>query len=270
LTPELLTRYLDLLGVKQRLPSTDSLHELVQAQVVKIPFENLSKLYYKETCHLESLPSLELYLDGIERFHFGGTCYSNNYHFYQLLATLGYHVRLCGADMSDPDVHLVSIVTLEQREYLVDVGYAAPFLNPLPLDLKQNYMVTLGRDRYVFRPRDNTGRSQMELYRDGSLKHGYCVNPAPRQIHEFRKQIEDSYRAESTFMNTLLLARFFPGRSLVLHNLTLIESQGTATKSHTLNGRDELVQAINDYFSISGELSETIVMSMPLSGSAWN
>ena len=270
MTPELLARYLGILGVQPGLPSIDSLHGLVQAQVLEIPFENVSKLYYKETCHLQDLPALELYLDGIERFHFGGTCYSNNYHFYQLLDTLGYHIRLCGADMSDPDVHLVSVVTVEQKEYLVDVGYAAPFLSPLPRDLKQNYTVTLGRDRYVLRPRDSTGRSQMELHRDGSLKHGYSVNPAPRQIHEFQKQIEDSYRADSTFMNTLLLARFFPDRSLVLHNLTVIESQGTVTKSHTLSSRDELVQAINDYFSISGELSEPIVREMPLSGSAWN
>ena len=270
MTPECLTRYLGLLGVQKRLPSKDSLHELVQAQMVKIPFENLSKLYYKETHHLQGIPTLELYLDGIERHHFGGTCYSNNYHFYQLLAALGYHIKLCGADMSDPDVHLVSVVTLEDREYLVDVGYAAPFLIPLPCDLQKKFTLSLGRDRYILRPRDSTGRSRIELNRDGSPRHGYLVNPAPRQIHEFKRQIDDSYRDDSTFMKTLLLARFFPDRSLVLHNLTVIESQGTVTKSHTLTSRDDLVQAINDYFSISGELSKTIVMNMPLSGSAWN
>ena len=123
--------YLNLLGVQRREPGIEALSEIVQAHLTRIPFENISKLYYKKQLGLRSLPSLELFLDGIERFHFGGTCYTNNYYFGQLLANLGYETKLCGADMSNPDVHLVNMVTVEKRQYLVDVGYAAPFLMPL-------------------------------------------------------------------------------------------------------------------------------------------
>ena len=115
------------------------------------------------------MPILGLFLDGIERFNFGGTCYPNNYYFYQLLANLGYQTKLCGADMSNPDVHLVSMVTLEKREYLVDVGYAAPFIAPMPRDLATDYVVVLGRDRYVLKPQDARGRSRMDL-RGGQLE----------------------------------------------------------------------------------------------------
>ena len=133
----------------------------VQAQLVKVPFENVSKLYYKKHHNHQGLPNLEFFLDGIERFHFGGTCYSNNYCFYQLLVNLGYQIKLCGADMFNPDVHLVSVVTVEQQEYLVDVGYAAPFLTPLPRDLTTDYVIVLGRDQYVLKPQDAQGCSQM-------------------------------------------------------------------------------------------------------------
>ena len=98
------------------------------------------------------VPSIDLYLDGIENYRFGGTCYSNNFHFYSLLRTLGYEVKLSAADMKTPGVHAVILAACEGREYLIDPGYAAPFLSPLPRDLAKDYVITLGRDRYVLKP----------------------------------------------------------------------------------------------------------------------
>src|SRR5512146_169462 len=134
---ELVSRYLDVLGVTATDPSYDGLAELVAAHVTRIPFENVSKLYYKKNLGLTSPPPIELYLDGIEQYHFGGTCYSNNLYLNALLASLGYNVKLCGADMSAPDVHIVSMVRVDGREYIVDAGYGAPFLAPLPRDLAE-------------------------------------------------------------------------------------------------------------------------------------
>jgi len=269
MTSDRLERYLNLLGIQRRKPSTEALGELVHAQLVKVPFENISKLYYKKHLNHQGLPNLEFFLDGIEHFHFGGTCYTNNYYFYQLLANLGYQIKLCGADMMNPDVHLVSMVTVDQREYLVDVGYAAPFLTPLPCDLTTDYVIVLGRDKYVLKPQDAQGCSQMELYRDGILKHSYLVNPVPRQIQEFGHIIVDSYREDSTFMNALLLARFFPNRSLVLHNLTVIESQGTLSRSQILTSLDELVQAAYEYFRIPKEFTMEVVKDIGQFDHAW-
>jgi len=266
----LLERYLSLLGIQRRKPCIDALNELVESQLVKVPFENISKLYYRKHYKLQDLPGLKLFLEGIERYHFGGTCYSNNYYFYQLLVDLGYQVRLCGADMQHPDVHLVSVVTLEQREYLVDVGYAAPFITPLPRDLPTDYIITLGRDRYVLKPQDANGRSRMELYRNESLKQSYQLNPAPRQIQEFNQVIVDSYGDHSTFMNALLLVRFFPDRSIILHNLTLIESRGTISRSHILTGREELVQAAHEHFQIPEEFTMDVVNDIEQFGDAWS
>ena len=42
---------------------------------------------------------------------------------------------LCGAAMSAPDMHAVNIVTADGRPWLVDVGYAAPLLEPQALRL---------------------------------------------------------------------------------------------------------------------------------------
>jgi arylamine N-acetyltransferase len=267
--PDLLERYLGLLAVRRGTPSLEGLRELVQAHLTRVPFENVSKLYQKKHLGLRDLPSLDLFLDGIERFHFGGTCYPNNYYFYQLLTNLDYRVALCGADMSNPDVHVVSMVELEGHHYLVDVGYAAPFIVPLPRDLATDYVIRLGRDCFVLKPQDPEGRSRLEMYRDGNLKHGYVAKPEPREIVEFEPVIAASFRSEATFMNAILLARFWPGRSLVIHNQTIIESQGTASSVRTLASRSELIQAIWECFGISARFTTDVLDGLGELCDAW-
>jgi len=250
LTPELARRYLAVLGVPKQKPSFETLREIVAAQLTHVPFENISKLYNRKRAGLVGLPSIQLFLDGIERFHFGGTCYSNNLHFYSLLRTLGYDAKLCAADMKDPGVHAVIIVTLDGREYLLDAGYAVPFLAPLPRDLPADHVIALGRDRYVLKPQDACGCSRLELYRHGELKHGYLVRPAACRIEDFRQVIANSFRPDATFLNSLLLARFYPNHAVMIHNLTLIESEGSQSTIRTLGNRDELVAKIEDEFGM--------------------
>jgi N-hydroxyarylamine O-acetyltransferase len=250
LAPELVQRYLVALGVVQQRPSLEALRALVAAHLTRVPFENISKLYNRKHHGLTSLPSIELYLDGIERYHFGGTCYSNNFHFYSLLATLGYEVKLCGADMTNPDVHLVILVVLDGHEYLVDGGYGAPFLEPMPRDLATDYVVELGRDRYVLRPQDANGRSRLDMYRDGQLMNSYLAKPAARRIEEFRQVIAESFRPDATFLNALLLTRFYPDGAVMIHNLTLIEAQGNQSTTSTLRGRDELIAKVEEHFGM--------------------
>jgi N-hydroxyarylamine O-acetyltransferase len=267
---ELFDDYLGILGVERRMPGLDALIKLVRAHLARVPFENVSKLYYKKHLGLRGLPSLELFLNGIDRFNFGGTCYANNYYFNLLLADLGYLVKLCGADMSQPDVHVVSLVTVEGREYLVDLGYAAPFSSPMPRDLAVDYIIALGRDRYVLEPQDGQGYSRLKMYRDGEVRHGYIVKPMPRQIRDFEAVIADSYREEATFMNALLLARAFPEGFLTIHNLEVIESQGAAFSMRTLDCQDELVQVIFDRFGIPAQITRDVLSELGRLDDVWS
>ncbi len=268
--PNILDRYLKLLGLPQREPSLEALTELVQAHLFRIPFENISKLYYKNKLGLHGIPALEQYLDGIERYHFGGTCYSNNFHLYQLLSALGYQVILCGADMSQPDVHMVSIVTLNKHAYLVDVGYGAPFPAPMRRDLAVDTVIELGHDRYVLKPQDERGFSRMEMYWDGALTHGYTVKPIPRQIDYFDQVIAASFRPEATFMNALLVARFFPNRSTVVHNLALVETYSAESSARPLANLDELARVVQENFEIPAEVTLEALKGLGELGNVWN
>ena len=263
-------RYLGLLGVRRESPGIEALTRLVRAHAMRIPFENVSKLYYLRTNGRTQIPDLDEYLDGIERYHFGGTCYSNNFQLYQLLRFLGYDAALCGADMSKPDVHIVTIVSVEAREYIVDAGYAAPFLEPLPRDSVSDYIVSLGADRYVLSPKDPMGRSRLTLYRDGVARHGYVVNPAPRGIEEFQDVIADSFRSDATFMNALLLVKLGVDCSTILHNMTQIESRGSTVKKRVFASTGDLITAIQEHFGIPASITRIALDGVTLRQDAWN
>ena len=132
---------------------------------------------------------------------------------------------------------------------------ARPF-SRLPRDLDTDYVITLGRDRYVLKPRDATGCSRLELHRDGQPKHGYVVNPRPRRIEEFADVISNSFRPTATFLNALLLVRFGLGpgfddiRALTIHNMTVVESQGNECREHQLSDRAELIARIVERFGM--------------------
>jgi arylamine N-acetyltransferase len=265
----LFARYLAVLGVSARAPELSALREVVGAHVTRVPFENLSKLRFRDEPGMR-LPPLDRYLDGIEHHHLGGTCYANNHHMVALLAHLGYDVRLCGADMSRPDAHVVGIVTLDGREYLVDAGYGAPFPEPMPLDLAHDHVVALGGDRWVLEPRGADGRPRLTLRRAGQPRHGYVVNPAPRRIEEFAGVIEASFSDDATFMNALVIARFAPGRSTVLQNLTLVKCEGTSTVlRRTARTCDELPALVQEHFGIAAHLARTALAGIELNRDAW-
>ena len=257
-------RYLRLLGQDARAPGLEALRELTAAHLYRVPFENLSKLLHRRDPAMR-LPAIDRFLDGIESHGFGGTCYSNNYHFSLLLGFLGYDVRFCGADMSRPDVHVVNVVTLTGREYLVDVGYGAPFAEPMPLDHRDDIVVALGTDRYCLKPRDPDGRSTLEMHREGRLRHGYRLNPRGRRIEEFAGVTESSFSPAATFMNALVIIRFQPGGSTSLHNRSLRESRGPTQRASEIPDLQTLPATIETRFGIAAEVARRALAGVDLS-----
>jgi arylamine N-acetyltransferase len=171
--------------------------------------------------------------------------------------------------MSAPDVHIACIVTLGGIEFLVDVGYCAPLLAPIPIESASNQTIILGRDQYILKPRGVDGWSSMELYRDGKLRHGYRLNPRPRRIEEFSTIIADSFREGATFMNALVVARFNSNWSLVLNNLTLIESSGMEARIETIESKDQLPDVIENRFQIPAFMARQAMSGSDLSNDIW-
>jgi len=251
-TKKLFVKYLSILGVDEAEPSLHHLKKIVKEHLTKIPFENISKLLYKKQ-GMNYIPDLGLFLDGIDNYNFGGTCYSNNYYLYSLLKYLGYTIKLCGADMRNPDVHLINIVKIENREYIVDGGYAAPFLHPLSRDLKEDFVITLGNEKYIVKPRDDLGKTKVEQYSDGKLQHWYTAKPQERKIEDFDSVIKDSYSDDAVFMNAIRITRFSDQGSIMLKNLSLIETINNKSSTIKIN-LEELPSTIQTKFGMPEDL----------------
>jgi arylamine N-acetyltransferase len=261
-------RYLNILGINHNEPSINALYEIVNAHLTKVPFENVSKLCYKKQ-GLKHLPDLPTFLDGVEKYNFGGTCYTNNYYLYLLLMYLSYDVKLCGADMNNPDVHLVSIVNIGEKEFIADVGYAAPFFQPLPRDFDDDYNIEFGEEKYILNPVDENNYSKMKQYWKGDLKHGYTAKPQPRKIEEFQNVIENSYSEDATFMNAVMIARFYENSSLVLRNLTLTKTENNKTTAQRIE-RDTIPATVEHYFGMPRQFVEEAINELGELKDTWN
>ncbi len=260
----LLDRYVSMLEVEPGQPSIDHLRQLVRAQLQRVPFENISKLWRYKKTGLESMVSLEEHLNGIENHRFGGTCYANNWYFGRLLAHQGFGVAFCGADMSKPDVHTVLIVSLEDQEYLVDVGYAAPFFEPIRRDLEQPIKIPWGDSHYVFHPTDRLGRTRLELYRADKQIHGYLARALPRSLDHFRDIIADSFRPDANFMTALVAERFFDIGSVRIHNFSLTEASPGGHETTVFSDREQVIQTVEDHIGIKADIVREAIADIPL------
>jgi arylamine N-acetyltransferase len=129
-------RYLALLGVEREAPSLDALTRLVRAQVLTVPFENVTALLRRRDHPDGPVPPMDLdhLLDTWERRAGGGICFELAAMFARLLASLGYDSYVMLAQVSLPNGHQAIHVTLGGKRYLVDLGTGGPIFQPIPLD----------------------------------------------------------------------------------------------------------------------------------------
>ena len=104
------------------------LNQLILAHLGSIPFENL------EACEDHGIPSLDtedIYKKIVEQ-HRGGWCFELNKLFYELLKFCGFDVMTVAIRITwmkkemAPLLHRATVVNLNGRQYLCDVGYGGP------------------------------------------------------------------------------------------------------------------------------------------------
>ncbi|MFY9725083.1 MAG: arylamine N-acetyltransferase [Bryobacteraceae bacterium] len=245
-----LQRYLRLLGIRTpiarpaRLGET-GLNEIVQRHLCRVPFENVSKLLLLGREGAGRVTTLAEFLDGVERYDLGGTCYTANPFLASLLSALGYDADLLGADMSKPNVHTSIRVRLSGVAYHVDVGYGAPFRGAIRLD-RLPWEFEQGCYRFVFGRAEAPEAYQARVYSGGQRLHGYIVHPPARDAGFFDSVAIESYRPGMTFTSMLRIIRFFDGHAADLQDTKLSIHRGRKTTSRLLRTMQELRAAVAD------------------------
>ena len=238
------SRYLRLLGLDEVPRGIADLRALVRAHILRVPFENVSKLLLLDREGAGRPIAIEEFLDGLEFGDLGGTCYSCNPFLHLLLRELGYDADLLGCNMSNPNVHTAIRVRIDDVSYHVDVGYGSPFLEPVPVHAGHTFR--MGEMKWRFEQQDD-GRVRHRTYVGGREVHGYVANSEPRSYEFFRAIIADSFQPGSTFTTLLRMIRIFPDRMLELKDRTYkIHVAGGDTTTRTLNNMAELRRVVSE------------------------
>ena len=116
--------------------SKECLFELQKAHLLSVPFENLD-IHNNKTIVLK----YELLFDKVVKNKRGGFCYELNGLFFDLLTSIGFNAQLISGRVHNKQGsygeefdHMAIIVTINQSEYLVDVGFGKFTLEPLLLE----------------------------------------------------------------------------------------------------------------------------------------
>jgi N-hydroxyarylamine O-acetyltransferase len=240
-------RYLRLLGLAEPPVGVSGLHDLVHRHLCRVPFENVSKLLLFGREGRGRVTTMAEFLDGIEQCDLGGTCYTSNPFLADLLGALGYDAALYAADMDTPNVHTSIRVQLAGRQWHIDVGYAGPFSNPIPLD-RLPYETAWGNDRYVF---DRHGEGHMmTVFTNGERRHGYVVHAPARAASFFDPVVLQSFEPGRTFMRCLRITRFFEDRAVELRNRRLLRVSAGRVRETSVDSMADLRRAVNEEFQM--------------------
>jgi len=167
-------------------PKLDTLTELQKSHLFNIPFENLD-IHNNVVIEL----SIDKIYDKIVNQKRGGFCYELNGLFYELLQTLGFEAKIVSARVYDKDKgygkefdHLAIIVTINNIDYLSDVGFGEFIFDPLALHLgvTQND----GRGTYVIEKFENE-YLRVNKIEDWKSTPQYIFKTIKRELFEFEE-----------------------------------------------------------------------------------
>jgi len=240
------SRYLRLLGFDHFPGGLDGLRQLVRQHLIRIPFENISKLLLFGRELKGRLTTLPEFLDGLDRYDLGGTCYTANPFLAELLREAGYDTDLLGCDMAHANVHTAIRVRIGDNGYHVDVGYGGPFYEPMSL-AELPHVIRQGPCRYVL-DRDGDGRLAMSVFRRGKKIHGYAVNETPRKLDFFTDIILGSFQPTATFMTLLRVVRYFDDHAVELENSAVTCHRGSESRQIPIKSMHDLRRVFNDEF----------------------
>jgi N-hydroxyarylamine O-acetyltransferase len=225
--------------------ASSSLTELHEAHVRAIPFENIDVM-------LGRVPSLDLAdiqakLVGRRR---GGYCYEHQLLFTGVLERLGHTVaRRMSRVMTGPRTHMMSIVD----GHLVDVGFGAGMLHPMPL--VDGAVVDQAGWPHRLRREDRRWVLEKQSADGWELMHAFEDDVEQRPIDYTMANYYVATHERSPFSRQLVVMRLAPGLSRRLVGSTLtVEHAGEKPENSQV---EDLAKTLNslDITLTEGELS---------------
>ena len=246
---ELYRRYLGILG----WVGDPGLHELVSSHLIKVPYENVSLLLRSaEPAGAGTLPGIDEFLENIAERDLGGNGFSIPIHFASLLQFLDYEVELLGADVNGaPRSHAVCRVRFEDALYLVDIGYGAPFYQPIAVDSLPTVVPHGDYQHMLDRHVSGAGTVEVTTLRGGGKVQSYVAKPPSLGPDGFAAAIQRAGDPNTAALRSLRISRFFASRVLEIFNNHLVTTHHNITTVTPIRDVEELERIVREQLQLT-------------------
>ncbi len=243
--------YLKRIGVQKDEPSLAFLKKIHRAHLLQIPFENLD-IHYQRKIILD----INSIYDKIIRHRRGGFCYELNGLLYHLLARLGFRAFLGSArvfqdgSISPEFDHMVVFVSLDEGNFLCDVGFGELFSEPKRLVTGD---VQLDYTRYFRFEHNPDGEWLLRKSNDNSLYESiYVFTLQPRQMIEFLPRCNFHQESDqSHFTKQKLITQLFSEGRITLTDRKIKRSLYGEQKEREILNEDEFLAQLQEIFKIN-------------------
>ena len=246
---ELYRRYLGILG----WVGDPGLHELVSSHLIKVPYENVTQLIASAGAGASSeLQPIGAFLDGIAERDLGGGDFTIPIHFASLLQFLDYEVELLGADVGGvPRSHAVCRVRFEDTHSLVDIGYGAPFYQPISLSALPQVILHGDFQFAVDRHVAGAGAVEVATLRNGNKVQSYVAKPPALAADGFAFSVQRAADPSHRSLRTLRISRFFASRVLEIYDNNLVTTHHNITTVTPIRDIEEMEAIVRDQLQLT-------------------
>ncbi len=253
MNPKALQRYLAKLAITHQLQvCTNDLFTLHQAQLFRIAFENFDVMA-NQPLRLDVEGLLNKLIDQQR----GGYCFELNGLLLSALQSLGFNARpLLGrvhlSETPSGRTHQVTLVTLNDQEWLVDAGFGSNTpRQPLPITLNKTINTDCQQFRFI-------QTDQFGLMLETGDKNGWKPLYSLDLSYVFKGDIECANHFTATHVNSVFTANFVACRNTPDGIITLLNQRLKIRSSNdeyeqVLHTKEAYLAALKRYFFIELE-----------------
>ena len=244
--------YLNRIGLGREQLGTDAtgLRILQRSHLLAVPFENLD-IHWKRPIVIDTAK----FYDKIVGEKRGGFCYELNGTFNELLVSLGFRTLLVSARVFNGTAHgpeydhAAIIVTIDDEEYLADVGFGDFTAEPLRFVLDEEQQDAAGV--FVLRRFDEEYLEVAKKDGDG-WKSQYMFKDIARELSEFAEMCDfQQYSPESHFTKGKVCSLMTEnGRKTLTDKAFIVTFDGERTEV-PVGSEEEFEQILKREFGIS-------------------
>ena len=232
-------------------PSKENLQKIMLAHMMTVPYETLDCCdYYRR---VDFFPDFLFEKFVLNRR--GGYCYEINGFFMAIIEGLGYDCfplsgrLLFGATTYGPMSHRTTVVNIDGKRYLCDVGYGAGCAEG-PVDIDDPSVQDILGSRFSIRHHDGAQFGDITLVKhaaDGTESDFYCVYLKPHSLLEF---VLPNERTQITFGSRRLVRLRTETGSIAVDGTTYRKKINGETIEEEITSYPQLYKILTEDFNM--------------------